>query len=352
MFPSRLTPRRIWGEEASVSETETSDQDDEPSLEADTNYAEPGDVVNLTGSGFNPGEDVELIFASTSLETATADDSGEITVELTIPENLDAGEHTLTATGVDSEFQVSLTLTVFVPDEGDGNWWDDLPQRDDLEVHPQEAPEGSNPHVTTERTPLINADGDRVGYLGEGRFLAIMASDADWPSAQIATADGEEIWVEDYDQYLAIISFDLILDQEEYQPGDEVTATGEHWVSGEDVVFALEGQSVGSFPADEDGEATAAFTLAEDIEPGEYLLTGEGADSDRGGSAILTVVEADDGGSTAPADESGAEDSAAGELAETGMTSRDLGIVAGLLLVVGSVPTALGFKNRRSRRSA
>lgn len=164
-------------------------------------------------------------------------------MEFAVPEDTVPNEYPLIANGVESGIEALGALTIVPPDEDDDdedNWWGNLPERSDLERHPEDAPEGSNSHLTTERTPLVDANGDRVGYLEEGSFLAIIDSDANWPAAQIATADGEEIWVEDYDQYVEIISFDLILDREEYHPGDEVAATGEHWAPEEDVVFELE----------------------------------------------------------------------------------------------------------------
>lgn len=60
----------------------------------------PGNTVTVSGSGFAPGSEAEVTVASDiqSLGTFTADGSGAVTAEVTIP-SLDEGSHTLTMEG-------------------------------------------------------------------------------------------------------------------------------------------------------------------------------------------------------------------------------------------------------------
>jgi len=62
---------------------------------------QPGQQLTLTASGFQPGETVSVILASTptTLATTTADSTGKVSVTVTLPSNLSAGAHTLTLHG-------------------------------------------------------------------------------------------------------------------------------------------------------------------------------------------------------------------------------------------------------------
>lgn len=143
----------------------------------------------------------------------------------------------------------------------------------DLAVDPTDVPEGSNPHVTTQATPIIDLDGNAVGYVEEGTILAIVATDAVFPAAPIADSGplgAEELYVPDYDLYLTPWE----------APSDE----------GEDPVEAEEEQPV--VPEDEEQPAV-------------------------------------------PEDE---------ELAETGVDSQQLGLLAGLFTAMGL--GLIAFANR------
>jgi hypothetical protein len=60
-----------------------------------------GDDVTLTGAGFEPGESVQVVLRSAPvvLATTTAAEDGSVTVTVTLPSNLSAGNHTLTLVG-------------------------------------------------------------------------------------------------------------------------------------------------------------------------------------------------------------------------------------------------------------
>ena len=74
-----------------------------------------GDTLPLSGTGFQPGEEVSVLLDSTPLSTATitAGSLGDIAATVTIPVGTSAGSHTLTLVGADSgQRATSGTLTV------------------------------------------------------------------------------------------------------------------------------------------------------------------------------------------------------------------------------------------------
>lgn len=74
---------------------------------------EVGDVVTVTATGFEPGEDVEFVFESTPVVvgSAIADAVGAATITFTVPD-VEAGAHQLTATGTTSGLAVSVATAV------------------------------------------------------------------------------------------------------------------------------------------------------------------------------------------------------------------------------------------------
>ena len=77
-----------------------------------------GQVQTVTGYNFNPGEQVDLTLASTPVDmgTQTADVSGTVVFNFTVPQSLNIGTHTATLTGAQSgpvtgTFQVTLLVS-------------------------------------------------------------------------------------------------------------------------------------------------------------------------------------------------------------------------------------------------
>ena len=76
------------------------------SLDVDVSTIEAGDTVTVTGGGFAPGSTVTICLdvdgAEGDLGTATADDDGNISVEITIPADF-AGSGVLLAKGTTAD---------------------------------------------------------------------------------------------------------------------------------------------------------------------------------------------------------------------------------------------------------
>ncbi|WP_300344150.1 hypothetical protein [Nesterenkonia sp.] len=103
-------------QEAAGQDDEGEDGSEEQAAELtlDADEVAPGDELTVVGEGFEAGEDVTFE-VNPELGTFAADENGTVTAVVTIPEDLDPGEYTLTATGESSGISGSVTLTVVEP---------------------------------------------------------------------------------------------------------------------------------------------------------------------------------------------------------------------------------------------
>jgi hypothetical protein len=86
-----------------------------------TSTVAPGKTVTVSGSGYAPNSTVTLAIYSTPqvLTTVVTDASGNFTATVTVPAGLEAGNHTLVASGVDSSGTVRyVNLAVTVSSSG------------------------------------------------------------------------------------------------------------------------------------------------------------------------------------------------------------------------------------------
>ena len=69
-------------------------------LELDSTHVMPGDVVLVTGDGFQPGGQVTITLGDSKvLATTEADENGAISIEVTVPADTAGGEHEIQASG-------------------------------------------------------------------------------------------------------------------------------------------------------------------------------------------------------------------------------------------------------------
>jgi hypothetical protein len=80
----------------------------------------PGDTVTLTADGFTPGATVTVTLdpGPAALGSGAADADGAFTLDATIPDDAEAGDHTITASGESPDGLLSLTARVTVTAEG------------------------------------------------------------------------------------------------------------------------------------------------------------------------------------------------------------------------------------------
>ncbi|MFT4236033.1 MAG: choice-of-anchor G family protein, partial [Microbacterium sp.] len=103
-------------------------------LTADPSSVEPGGVVTLTGSGFEPGETVTVEFPDGTTQEVTATGTGELPagITYTVPDDAEDGDVlTFTATGATSDTPAEATSTVTVEQV-----WDTTLTTDPTSVEP------------------------------------------------------------------------------------------------------------------------------------------------------------------------------------------------------------------------
>jgi hypothetical protein len=83
-----------------------------PSLTAPLAFVNPGGIVNLTGTGFAPGEAVTVSASAGGSQTVTATSSGGFSLTVAIGANQQSGTITYTAQGVTSQATATATITV------------------------------------------------------------------------------------------------------------------------------------------------------------------------------------------------------------------------------------------------
>ena len=85
-----------------------------PAVTVEPSTVEAGKTVTVKGTGFAPESSVTLTLHSEPVEvgTATADENGAFSAEVTVPATTEAGEHTLVAASASPSVTASAPLTV------------------------------------------------------------------------------------------------------------------------------------------------------------------------------------------------------------------------------------------------
>ena len=373
--------------------------DDEASISLDSSEVEPGADITVTGEGFDAGEEVNFTLSGTDLGSTTADDHGNITAELTVPEDTEPGDYTVTAVGAESEAGGSASLTVIDPDDSDPVEPALSLDVDEVEVggevtavgegfEPGEDVEFSlNPELDTvpaddngEVTAVLTIPED--ADLGESTLTAYGVDSEREASAPITVVDSD-----DDDEGDDPVDPDLSLDTEEIVLEDFIGEADEgagvgHLVVGLEPGAEVEAVTVGPdsvtdyvapHTADDNGEISfriVGFDTASDpsVYLGDYttVVAFEDEDGDDVELEASFTVVSDDDGAAPPEDEDGDDDDAADdqepagdvsdeeagdELAETGVSNTGVGLIAGLLLLIGGALAVFGYRGRFSRKA-
>jgi len=104
-----------FGKDATVaSVTVKSEKLSTPTITVAPQTVEAGKSVTVTGTGFAPSSPVSLTLHSDPVEvgTATTDDTGSFTAEVTVPAATEAGDHTVVAAAESPTAEASAPLTV------------------------------------------------------------------------------------------------------------------------------------------------------------------------------------------------------------------------------------------------
>jgi len=338
----------------------------------DPNTVEQGDSTEVTGIGFAPEETVTVSIPGAedgddpiTVETTTDGDGG-FTVDLPIPADYPTGDVVVTAVGDESETPATTDLTIVAPGGGNGGDDDDSEADPSVSVDPETAAPGEDVTIegddfapgTTVDIEITDEDGDVIGTIDDvevdenGEFtqewtvpegtnpgdLTVTAEDEDGNSASApleivgAGGAGDE---EDADDP------SVIVDPDSAEPGETVTIGGDDFTPGATVDIDItneDGETVGTIEdveVDADGEFTVDWTLPEDLQPGQLVVTATDEDGNSG-SAALDVLSAGAGDGVGVQSDGDAEDASnPGGLAATGATIATFGLVALVLTMLG-----------------
>lgn len=291
--------------------------DPEITLSVDEGYQ--GQSLTVTGTGFTPDGDVELVLGDQVI-AATADDAGNIDQPVGIPADFAAGTYDLTARDVATDQETSAELTVleateptlvispeeitldeFIRDSEDENDRSGvvhtivgLEEGDELEAV-VDGPEGVE---TVEREETVDDSGvvefdiygydsvDPTTYLGTyDAEITIVDSENEPLRGSFEVVEGN-----DDDDETPGENEEISLSTDEAYPGDSLNITGSGFTPGDEVIFNLN-PDIGSAAVDANGAFDADVTIPEDVEPGEYELTASNEAADESATAALTILD-------------------------------------------------------------
>ena len=307
-------PQRTAAEDDdSDSEIETFQaQQQELSFTINPTYGPAGTVIDFSGSGFTPGEPVDIAVTDddeggegVNYTRVNADEDGNISGSTSITDGYLRGLYTVTATGEESGRSAQDTFHV---------------TNADLSVNPASvsAEEFASSGVTAtveglqageqvtfevvhrgsvagdlggtatandEGVAVLTIQSDEAGYVGT---FSVRASDS------LGVVDSEEFEVTSSAPHVIVSSPDSDEDGV-VRPGERLrvsgyNATPEHWVH---IDFGIEGlEATEDITAE--GEYSSEITIPEDAEPGVYTVTVTNNATGAENTAEYTVVAAED----------------------------------------------------------
>lgn len=327
---------------------------DEPAL-----GVHPGTLLVVLGSGFTPNEDVNVWIGDVSeetLETLKADKSGDLTGSVVIPDGAAVGPNTVHAKGLTSKLtatapfkvvaeqgqpageitgitRTGCEVTITVQTTGEGQFvLDVLNGSEVVATFPWVAKGGGSHSVSwmITKTGSKNVPGKNAG--GVGFFLSANARSVDYVdpweySDAVADACAGTIPVNvDLPGYNPAVGT---------QPGVIVDIAGVGFWPDEDVTVTLNENAaneaaITTFEAAEDGSFSGSAKVPLGTKAGEYVVSVEGSDSQRRGSATLKVADPVEPVAPKPVNPKS-------DMAETGSSGVKIALlVGGGALVLGS----------------
>jgi hypothetical protein len=223
-----------------------------PSLSAAPQPATAGGPVTMTWGGFVTCRAVSIIFTLDGIQIATAASASSGSVGATVPAGTSAGSHKLEARSTNTKCGVAGTaLRVVLPP----------PPVTTTKPPPVTNPPVTNPPVTnppvTTRPPAVTTTTPPVTTTTTTTTTTDSSAPASSTDALTNPGDGV-----------------LLLDKDNIQPGDDLTATGTGCPKGANVTLKSLGQDVGKTTADDNGAFKSPVRF-ENIEPGRHKVRAE-----------------------------------------------------------------------------
>ncbi len=285
-----------------------------PQITLSSAAAAPGDTVEVSGTGFAPGEAVELRFGSEDAVSVEADGDGNVTGEITVAEDAMDGDYPITALGAVSNIEAVVTLQVRAPLPGaEATSVQLTADADDVVV-------GDLVAMTAVIEP--SAAVGSVEFV-EGETVVGTASVSGGSATadiEIATSD-EHTFVarfipSDPEAFLAsqsepltievrsapVLEAEIELSTDTVMQGGSFELIGRGYAAGEQVTIVLHSDPIqlATATADGSGAFRLQVTVPESAEPGAHTLVVTGVTSGLSAEAALTVTAAAAGGDGLP----------------------------------------------------
>ena len=311
----------------------------EPQISVEPEAVRPGESFDVTGSGFAPGESVNVQFGNDEPVTVTATDEGAISTTITVAEDAIDGPVPVIAAGDESQVEARAEVLV------QANLPEPVATAVTLTAQPEALTAGELLTLTATVSPAEAAgqvefrEGDEVvgtamvsGGVAEAEIAVATAGDHVYTAhfvpedvTEFGASTSEPVTVTVRDT--PVLEAELSVSPGEVVQGGTVQVTGRGFASGESVSLTLHSDPVHltDVTVDRNGAFRIQVQIPANAEVGEHTLVAVGAESGLEAKAPITVTGA---AVTDPDD----------ELPDTGNTVATVVIVIALaLLALGAV---------------
>jgi hypothetical protein len=268
--------------------------------------ARPGDTVEITGTGFAPGENVSIRIDDEEPTVVKADDDGGIRGEIVVPENAVDGDHPVVALGDVSNVEARASLRVSADTTAPKSTSVTLAAGSDDPV----AGETTALHATVKPADAAG----KVEFVEGETVVGSATVTAGSASAEVLIAtSGEHTYVarfvpSDPEAYSAsestpltldvratpVLEAELVLGAKSVVQGGSIEVAGRGFGAGEVVTITLHSDPIrlAEVTADGTGAFRATVTVPASAPVGAHTVIAEGADSGLSASGALQVTAA------------------------------------------------------------
>lgn len=320
----------------------------DPTITVTPGTVSPGATVDVEGSGFAPGEQVDISLGDQTKTVDASEENGAVSAEFTVPEDAEDGAYSILAVGRTSGAEATATLTVVTETAPPTATTTTLTGPEsaptagiaftlDVAVAPADA---AGQVVVTEGDEIIGS----ATVTGGSASVQVTASAGSHAYTATFVPDDDELYAGSTSAALTVEVREvpatgqptLELSSDRVVQGASLSLTGAGFAAGEQVEIVLNSEPVllATVAADANGVLRATVRIPADATPGAHEIVVTGLSSGGTASAALTVVAADSGNHAG--------------LATTGTTISIAAIIAGFALVLAG----LGIFLIRRRRAA
>jgi hypothetical protein len=243
-----------------------------------------GADVQVSGTGYQPGETVNIAAGAALLAAPTANVSGQVSVPVTLPRTLAAGTVTLEATGQTSHRTAVATYTIPLPSLSLSH--SSVQAGASIIVTGHNFAAQEEVALTLGSTSLATARADASGSFSTSVTI---------PASQPAGASEIVVSGQSSQQVLrASLAIDavtrIVLNTSTVQEGGTLSVTGAGFGPGEPVVLSIPDFTLQTVTATAQGEFSTSVSMPVTAPVSQVTLTASGQQTQRTASAGLTVT--------------------------------------------------------------